>query len=110
MRLKVWKKYEQNIEYINKIVEDLQDYARPLKPTAKETDLEKVIEHACSEKHFPANIKVSCNVEKDAKSVIADPDLLKRILDNLMNNAIQAMPNGGDLFVKAFRDSRCAWF
>ena len=30
---------EKNIDYINKIVADLQDYARPLKPNAEETDL-----------------------------------------------------------------------
>ena len=86
----------------------MQDYARPLRPTARETDLDKVIEHACSTKHFPANIKVSCIVEKEAKSVIGDPDLLKRILGNLVNNAIQAMPDGGDLSVRAFKETDAA--
>ena len=33
---------EKNIDYINKIVADLQDYARPLKPIAKGTDLENL--------------------------------------------------------------------
>ena len=31
---------EKNVDYINKIVADLQDYSRVLKPIAKETDLE----------------------------------------------------------------------
>ena len=30
---------EKNVDYINKIVADLQDFARPLKPNAEETDL-----------------------------------------------------------------------
>ena len=33
---------EKNIDYINKIVADLHDYARPLKPIAKGTSLEFV--------------------------------------------------------------------
>ena len=33
---------EKNIDYINKIVADLQDYARPLNPIAQETDLEAI--------------------------------------------------------------------
>ena len=37
--------------------------------------------------------------------MISDPDMLKRILSNLMNNAVQAMPNGGKLEIKAFLDA-----
>ena len=35
---------EKNIDYINKIVADLQDYARPLNPRAEETDLKSIIQ------------------------------------------------------------------
>ena len=35
---------EKNIDYINKIVADLQDFARPLKPNVEETDLKLVID------------------------------------------------------------------
>ena len=30
---------EKNINYINKIVQDLQDFARPLKPNVEQTDM-----------------------------------------------------------------------
>ncbi len=95
---------EQNVEYINKIVADLQDYARPLKPDVRETDLEKVIENLLLKYTFPTNIKSACIVDKDAKKIMTDPDLLKRILGNLVTNAIQAMPNGGDLSIRVFRE------
>ena len=94
---------EKNIDYINKIVVDLQDYARPLKPVAKETDLKKVIENLLLKTSVPKNIKVSFDVEKDAKKVVADPDFLRRILGNLVINAVQAMPDGGKLSINAFR-------
>jgi signal transduction histidine kinase len=35
---------------------------------------------------------------------MADPDYIKRIVSNLILNAIQAMPNGGKLTVKADKD------
>ena len=35
---------EKNVDYINKIVADLQDFARPLNPNAEETDLKLVID------------------------------------------------------------------
>ena len=34
---------------------------------------------------------------------MADPDLLKRVISNLMLNAVQAMPKGGKLSVYAYR-------
>jgi PAS domain S-box-containing protein len=96
---------EKNIEYVDKIVQDLQDYARPLKPTAKETDLEKVFNHVLSRKAIPENIHISCVVESNAKMLVVDPDLLKRIFANLISNAVQAMPNGGKLTVQAGKKS-----
>ena len=44
---------EDNIFYINKIVADLQDYARPLNPRAQETDFETIINQSI------ANSKIS---------------------------------------------------
>ena len=40
-------------------------------------------------------------VEVEANLVLnTDTDYLKRIIDNLVNNAIQAMPNGGKLIIR----------
>ena len=71
---------EKNIDYINKIVADLQDYARPLKPIAKETDIENLCQEVILKNDIPKNIKTSCKVENAAKEVLADPDLLKESL------------------------------
>ena len=94
---------QKNIDYINKIVADLQDYARPLKPSAKGTDLENLCRDVFLKSNIPNNIKASFKAEKEAKQVMADPDLIRRIISNLVLNAIQAMPNGGELSVYAYR-------
>lgn len=94
---------EKNIDYINKIVADLQDYARPLKPVTKETDVEILCEEVLLKSDVPKNIKASCKVDKTAKEVMADPDLLKRVISNLVLNAIQAMPQGGKLSMFTYR-------
>ena len=95
---------EKNVDYINKIVQDLQDFARPLKPTATEIDLKTLCEDVLLKTEVPKNIKVSCKVEKAAKKVLGDPELLRRVLSNLMINAAQAMPHGGKLSIKAYRN------
>ena len=96
---------EKNIDYINKIVADLQDYARTSDPVAQETDLEALCKELLLGNKMPKNIKVSCNVEKTAKTIMVDGALLKRILGNLVTNAVQAMPNGGELTMRARQEA-----
>jgi PAS domain S-box-containing protein len=95
---------ENNVYYINKIVLDLQDYAGPMKPVAHKANLEDLCEELLLRKDMPENIKTSCHVEKGAKMVYSDSDVLKRILNNLVTNAVQAMPKGGDLAIHAKKE------
>jgi PAS domain S-box-containing protein len=95
---------EKNIDYINKIVADLQDYARPLKPHVEEADLKQIISGLIAKNGLPENVKVAVKVEADARKVVADPTFINRIMFNLVNNAVQAMPKGGKLTIHAFRD------
>ncbi len=97
---------EKNVDYINKIVADLQDYARPLNPRAQETNIKSLFNEILAKNGVPKNIKVTVQVEDKAEKIIADPDYLKRIAANLILNAIQAMPNGGKLNVRAYTDKQ----
>jgi PAS domain S-box-containing protein len=97
---------EKNIDYINKIVADLQDYARPLKPHVEEADLKQIISGLIAKNGLPKKVKVAVKVEADARNVVADPTFINRIMFNLVNNAVQAMPNGGKLTIHAFRDKK----
>ena len=95
---------QNNIDYINKIVADLQDYARPLKPRTQETSIKSVINETLKKNGIPKEIKLTIEVEDKAERIMADPDYLKRIFSNLTLNAVQAMPNGGTLTIRAFAD------
>jgi PAS domain S-box-containing protein len=90
--------------YINKIVLDLQDFAKPLNPHAEETDIERLIEELLVRNGVPENIQTDVKVDIDAKKVMADSAYLKRIMGNLISNAIQAMPDGGKLAIRAHRE------
>ena len=95
---------ERNIDYINKIVKDLQDFVRPTTPTAQETDLQELCEGILFKNGLPDNIEGTCQVEKNARRQVTDPALLSRVLGNLITNSVQAMPDGGKLSVHAFKE------
>lgn len=97
---------EKNIDYINKIVADLQDYARPLNPRVQETNIKSVFTEVLAKNGVPKNVKVDVKVEDKAEKIMADPDYLKRIAANLTLNAVQAMPNGGKLTIRVYADKK----
>ncbi len=97
---------EKNVDYINKIVADLQDYARPLNPRAQETNIKSLFNEILIKNGIPKNIKVTVEVEDSAEKIMADPDYLKRIAANLTLNAAQAMPNGGKLTISVYVDKQ----
>jgi signal transduction histidine kinase len=89
-------------------VSDLQDYTRTLNPVARETDLQKLMDELIAKNVVPENVKVQINVQKEAGIVMADPDILKRILGNLVTNAVQAMPKGGKLTIQAYKEANAS--
>ena len=91
----------KNIDYIDKIVQDLQDMARPLTPSLAKSDFKEICRDVLLEKGPPEHVDVKYFVEDKAKDIVVDPTLLKRILSNLVSNAVQAMPDGGKLEIQA---------
>jgi len=97
---------EENVFYINKIVADLQDYSRPLNPRTQETNIKSVIEKVFASNGVPEKVKIQVKIDADTELIMADEDFLRRIVGNLVLNAVQAMPDGGKLTVHAFRDKQ----
>ena len=97
---------EKNIDYINKIVADLQDFARPLKPNAEKTDIKHVIDLLLAKNGLPESVKVNVKVESEARVFVADSTFINRIMYNLVNNAVQAMPKGGQLTIHVYKEAK----
>jgi PAS domain S-box-containing protein len=90
---------EENVLYINKIVQDLQDFARPITPEITEANLTNVFANIFKNVKLPDAIRLSVNI-KGLEMIRTDSMLLQRALTNLVLNAIQAMPNGGSLEIQ----------
>ena len=95
---------EENLMYVEKIVADLQDFARPLHPLVEQVSVKEVIDAAFTIVNIPSNLRVSIVVEEGIKPLYSDASMLKRVLVNLVQNAVQAMPNGGKLTINAYTE------
>jgi PAS domain S-box-containing protein len=97
---------ESNISYIDKIVADLQDFAKPLKPEPVNFYLYELVTSVFLPFRLPDNLTPIIDIESSL-TVNSDPTIIRRVLTNLITNAIQAMPNGGKLGINGFmKDSK----
>ncbi len=96
---------QEQVDYINKIVADLQDYARNTKPTSHDVNIKDLIDSTFSALTIPSNIVAKCTVQGNPQ-LKSDHDYLRRIITNLSTNAIQAMPNGGKLTLNVKQNKR----
>ncbi len=98
----LFDKISEQVFYMNKIVGDLQDFARPIVPENEAVDIKGLIEDVI--KSLPPTDDVRIEVRIPNLHVMADPLLLHRVFANLLLNATQAMPGGGKLNVDAFSE------
>lgn len=96
------KAIEDNLFYINKIVSDLQDFAKPVQlEETEKIDISAIIGEVLSMIPIPKNLEVSIYVENNFPLFHANHQIIKRTLMNLIQNAIQAMAKGGKLTIRA---------
>jgi PAS domain S-box-containing protein len=103
------EKIEVQANYMNKIVSDLQDYARPIKPIFEEISLDILVSRVISTLKVPRNIDISIMFDKEFPHLFVDTFLIMRVFTNLILNSIQAMPGGGQMKIKGLNSDEYAY-
>jgi signal transduction histidine kinase len=91
----------KEVETSERIINSLLDYARSKPPTKRKTDVNPVIQESLSHVDVPENVEVQSQLDEGLPSILADPDQLTMVFGNIILNAAQAMPDGGQLTVKS---------
>ncbi len=96
---------ESNARRALEMVEELRTSTSPYLNVV-ETDLASLIRRSVEESQVHDTVEVDLRVGEGLKRVAVDPFKTRRVLDNLIQNSIEAMPNGGRLTVEAERTSQ----
>jgi signal transduction histidine kinase len=94
----------ENADHANRIVMDLLKFARLSEPNLQTQNLSETALIALRlTSHFvkKSNVRVRSNLEKTEVFAIYDAQQLEQVFVNLIQNAIQAMPSGGELVLFA---------
>jgi len=84
------------------IVSGLLNFARKNEVVHTSTNLQDLIEQCVKVTSVPDNIKLTWSFTMDDPVAEFDGDQIIQVLTNLINNAVEAMPEGGDITIRSF--------
>lgn len=97
---------KQELSRLNDIVESFLRFARPnelaLRPVKLGPLLQETVDFIRPEAQ-DQKIRIQVDVEPGLPQIMADDGQLRNVMMNLLINAIQAIPDGGDIRIKARR-------
>jgi signal transduction histidine kinase len=97
----------EKMDVLNRIVEQILDFARSAEPSFAPVDVNEVIEKlALLTRHKLQNqsITLERHLGSDLPTVMADATHLEQAFLNLTLNAVEAMPDGGQLTISTRRE------
>jgi len=89
---------------LNRLLTNLLDFARPRRPSYQIVDVGQILTSVASlAAHMaaPSAITLRADCPSGTPPIECDPEQLKQVILNLTINAIQAMPDGGEIILSA---------
>lgn len=100
------ERIDRQVVMIDNVVTALSDVAKLPEANLAELELKPFVEAAIRSLNLPSNIHVVMEFEDHLPQVLGDRDQLMIALLNLLRNARDAMPDGGELKVRGDSDSQ----
>jgi len=86
---------ERAVENAKKLTKQILTFARGGKPIRKIVSVEEILRESIGLALRGSNVKCEIEIAPDVHKIDADPDQIGQVFNNLLLNAMQAMPDGG---------------
>ncbi len=93
------KNLSEQTGYMNKIVSDLQDFSKSIALNIEKTDIQSMVIDVLDTVEVPQNVELIVDFDDKTRLMDIDGNYFRRVLVNLLTNAVHAMPDGGKLSV-----------
>jgi len=91
---------KDSVNYSNKIIADLLGFSKEMKIDLSEVALHSIITDTLEHVTIPTSIR-TVNLAESELVLMIDREKVQRALSNLVENAVEAMPNGGELTISS---------
>ena len=95
------------VRNLDQVISEFLEFARPAPPALERTHIGRLVDDAAfllAPEMEQAGVEYHQEIDASLEALV-DPEQIKRALFNLMQNAVQAMKEGGDLRVKAHEEN-----
>jgi len=102
-------KIEVHVDRAKKVVHRMLGFARRMEPLRENVDVNKVLEQTLSFLENEAkyqNISITTQMQQNLPRTLSDTSQLQQVFLNLLNNSIDALGSGGDIFISTQADLR----
>jgi len=96
---------KHEIDYSRRIISDFLDAVNTGTPRKTRVLVGEIVKKGLRECTVPENVAVRVDVPENLLPVNVDPSQMARVLQNIITNAVQSMPNGGSVSISARHDS-----
>jgi signal transduction histidine kinase len=94
---------KSEVDTSGRIISDLLDFSRAKAPQTRPVPLTELMDQSLARCTVPGTVTVTTDIPETLPSVHVDPLQMGQVFQNLIVNAIQAMPEGGSVRVTARR-------
>ena len=88
----------EEVDRLQRMVDEFHQFARLPLPDRKPSNLNQIAEHALNlYSQSLSQIRIEADLHPDLPRISIDPEQIAQVLQNLIKNAVEAMPDGGSL-------------
>ena len=102
---KKWREYldliEHELEVSNRIIANLLEVTRHREPAREDVDLGSLARDALARLRPAPAVQCRCQFDPDPFILYADPVQIRQVFDNLLDNALDAMGESGEIHIGA---------
>ena len=95
---------KDEIAVAERIVSDLLDAVRTKPPYPEMVEVAVLIQQTLRKCYVPPSVTVRLGIPETLPAVLVDPVQMRQVFWNLITNGVEAMPNGGELEIRADED------
>ncbi len=90
----------EEVDRLQRMVDEFHQFARMPLPDRKPSNLNQIVEHALNlYSQSLSQIRIETDLHPDLPRISIDPEQIAQVLQNLIKNAVEAMPDGGTLCI-----------